>query len=464
MSVLDRFLLGRARQSPAAFAGLVLRDEATGAPVTLAPQHRGMHRLWSAGDRSVVWAFAEGGKSTQLIARVAWELGRNPALRVNYVSGTVAQACRSVRAISRLLESPGYQRVFPHVRIQAQRDGGFTLAGRPPSMKDPSVTPGGLGLGSVLGQRFDLVVGDDLLDLDSTRTPQGRGSAWTALVSVHLSRLAPGGRVWLAGTAWHSDDALCRAAALSGWRSAKFPVMNTSGVPTWPARWPSDRIEQRKLELGPLQFSRVMMCEPLDEDSLVFRLEHVEAALAAGRDPAFATPAGARCIIACDPAWTVNKGSDESGIVCVAIDSSKVRHVFHVEGRRVHHDALVSRVIELARANRATVYCESNGAGAVIADLIGRQVPCKALPTTRTSKLARVEALSAELASGRWVFPCPLGAPGPELRKLCDELVAFQLDAHPGDRCSALLLACEGARAFDRRPRGGFRHINLNVR
>ena len=65
----------------------------------------------------------------------------------------------------------------------------------------------------------------------------------------------------------------------------------------------------------------------------------------------------------------------------------------HVEALRVHHDRLADRVVELARANKATAYVESNGAGGVIADQIGRRVPCKPLPTTRTSKQARVEAL-----------------------------------------------------------------------
>jgi hypothetical protein len=241
-----------------------------------------MHELWSAHARSVVYGSAELGKSSQLVARVAWELGSNPALRVSYVSGTESQAERVVRAVTRLVESQPVRRVFPGARVESRRDGGFTLAGRPSSAKDPSVTPTGLGQGSTLGARYDLVVGDDLLDLESTRTPQGREAAWSAFVSVHLSRLAPGGRVWLAGTAWHPDDVLHRAARLPGWHSARFPVLDASGAPTWPERWPPERVEARRLELGPLAFARVMMCEPLSAESLVFPVEHNARALASG--------------------------------------------------------------------------------------------------------------------------------------------------------------------------------------
>jgi hypothetical protein len=429
--------------------------------VKLAPHHRRMHATWNAHDRSVTWAFAEAGKTSQLIARFAFELARNPALRVNLVSGTLTQAEKTVRAVGRLLESPQVQRLFPGVTIET-RDGAITLTNRVTNAKDASLVPSGLGAGSVLGGRFDLVVGDDLLDLESTRTQQGREAAWVALVSVHLSRLAPGGRVWLAGTAWHVDDVLERAARLHGWHSERFPVVEGNGNPTWPERWPAERVEARRLELGPLTFGRVMMCQPLDEASLIFRPDDLDRALENGRNPAY-SPVGGRVIVAVDPAWTVGATSDESGIVMVVIDVDGFRHVTHVEGLRVDHDRLTARVVALASANRATVYVESNGAGGVIASNIGRRVPCRPLATTATSKRARVEALSAELASGRWVFRCPMGA-GAELRKLVNELQAFTFDTHAGDRASALLLSCEGARAIESRPKGGIYDKRLLIR
>jgi hypothetical protein len=138
----------------------------------------------------------------------------------------------------------------------------------------------------------------------------------------------------------------------------------------------------------------------------------------------------------------------------VVIDSSGYRHVTHVEGSKLNVDSLAERVVALAQANKATVYCESNGAGSVIAGIIGKRVPCKPLNTSATSKRARVEALSAELSSGRWAFSQPLGTPSEELRRLCQDLEVFSFEAHCGDRLSALLIACEGCRLFESKPRG----------
>jgi len=450
---VDAYLVLRARQSPTTFAGYVLRDATTNKPVKLAPQHRAMHALWN-GDRAVVWAFAEGGKTTNLAARLAWELGRNPGLRINVVGGALGQAEKLTESTRRLIESDAYARVFPGVAVAKAKDGAFWVTGRVAFSPSASVTPTGLGQGSVLGQRFDLVVGDDLLDLDSTRTQLGRDRAWQALTEVHLSRLTPGGRVWLSGTAWNSDDVLERAARLPGWVGRRFPVLDSHGRSTWPERWPLDRVELRRQELRHA-FSRVMMCAPLDESCLVFGPELIDRALLNGRMPHL-SPVGGRVLLGVDPAFSVGPGTDLSAIVMVVVDDSNIRHLTHVEASRMNHDQLVDRVSNLARANKATVYIEANAGGGVLATMLAKRVPTKGLYTTKQSKVARVEALNAELCSDQWAFSCPLGSPSAELRALCQELESFSLDpaVHTGDRASALLVACEGARSFVERPIG----------
>ena len=458
MSLFDGYRLHKARTDASSFAAFVLRDETSGEPVTLAPHHRAIHQLLSTRDRVVFWSFAEAGKTSQLIARTAFELARNPRRRINIVSGTSQQAERTTRAVKNLIESPQFQQLFPGFSV-SMREGALTVDGLGTSAKDPSVTPSGLGLGSVLGQRFDLVIGDDLLDIESTRTAAGRESAWSALLQVHLSRLAPGGRVWIAGTAWHTDDVMHRAAKLQGWASAKFPVCDDAGRSAWPERWPSERIEQRRIELGPIPFARVMKCTAIDASTLVFTAEMIDQAVALGRSP-YVSAIGGRGLLAIDPAWSVGPQSDETGIVHVTIDAaregSRIRHVVNVMGVRKNIDDLVSFAVAHSRANgKIPIYIEDNGAGKAIALAIGKQVPCVPVNTNATNKRTRVETLSAELASGRWAFSQPTGTPSPELRLLCDELSIFSFDTHCGDRASALLLASEAARKFEDKPRGG---------
>ena len=180
---------------------------------------------------------------------------------------------------------------------------------------------------------------------------------------------------------------------------------------------------------GPVRFMATMLLPRRHERSgpSGFRAEDLERALANGLATQYSEIPQGRVVIGVDPAWTSKPGADESGIVMCTIDRDGFRHLTQVEGWRLDYQKLTNRVIELARVNRATVYIESNGAGALIADAIGRKVPCKPLATTKPAKEARVEALSAELASGRWIFRQPLGSPGPELRKLLSDMPDLHL-------------------------------------
>jgi hypothetical protein len=460
LALLSGILEARARRDPLVFAKIALWDERSGAPVKVAAHQKAMMRCWQGTKRSVQCAPSEFAKSVTFAVWIAWRIGSDPSLRVGLLSGTREQACRLLKLVAIVINGRAYQRVFPGAGIDRLTVDELAIKGRPGTLKDPNILAGAFDLSSMLGSRFDLVCCDDIVSRDATRTASARDAAYQGFLSVTGSRVAPDGEIHIVGTAEHSDDVPHRLAQLPGWTLRNYPALDAAGRPTFADRWPQERIESRRLELGPIGFQRAMMCVPVDEATLVFRPEDLQRALELGRSGLY-SPFGGRTLIAVDPAWTVTSTSDESGIVGVTVDDAGYRHVFHVEGLRVHHDGLADRVVALAAANRATVYCESNGAGGVIASLIGRRVPCKPLPTTATSKRARIEALSAELASGRWVFRCPLGSPSPELGKLVDELGTFSLDSHTGDRASALLLACEAVRTLEQRRKG--RQFLLNT-
>jgi hypothetical protein len=147
-----------------------------------------------------------------------------------------------------------------------------------------------------------------------------------------------------------------------------------------------------------VRFAAAMMCEATSEAALCFRQEDIDRALSNGQATEYSDIPSGRVVIGCDPAWTSRPGADESGIAMVLVDDTGYRHLSLVEGWRIPHERLVDRLVELARANRATVYIESNGAGGLIADAVAKRAPCRASPTSRSSKESQVEQLSAELA------------------------------------------------------------------
>lgn len=446
--------LVRARHDLEVFATLVLVDETTGQPIrTLAPHQRSMIRRWLKLDRTVSIASSGMGKSILAAVYVAWRIGRNPSTRAAILSGTKEQGVKMMRLVQIVMRHSAYLEVFPHAVIDRSTLDELSIASRPKSQKDMNVIASAFDLSSMLGSRVDLAICDDVATLDGVRTPNARDAAYQAFLAVTSSRIEPGGQIHVTNTALHSDDLPHRLGRLPGWELERYPAADENGNPTFPARWSIEKIEATRL-LGSVVYAREVRCVPVDASTLVFSQESIELALRNG-STAHISPVGGRVVIGCDPAWTVGAQSDESGIVMCVIDGAGYRHLTFIEGGKRTPDQLADRLVALARANKATIYVESNGAGGVIAGIVAKRAPCVALQTNRTNRIARVEALNAELSSGRWAFSQPLGQPSVELRKLVDDLSVFNLESHTGDRLSALLLACEGIRTLEAKPKGG---------
>ena len=454
MSALD-YLLERARLDPVVFVQVVVKDEISGQPLDLTDDQKHMLRFWHAHERTVLHSYPEAGKSTLITAYGAFRAGQDATLRIGIISGTEGQSQRDVQYFAIHVSRPEYAWVFPDRRIERQTADAIWLTGRPETMKAPSVVGGSPDLSSLQGRRLSLALVDDVVPLEAVYS-QSRRDRDDANMSANIgSRLAPGGQIHCVGVALHPDDQLHRMARRPGYHYGKYPVLRPDGSSAWESRWPLARAMQRKLEIGPIRFAAAYLCEAMSEASLCFPQASIDRALSNGLATQF-SPIGGRCIVGVDPAFTVTRSADESGICLVSIDVDGYRHLAHVEGIRVHHEALVARVVELCRINKAVCYIEKNAGGGILCDMISKHVPCKGLNTSAQSKAARIEAAAMELASGRWVFRQPLGYPSPELTKLVSELQMLSADPgrHLGDRASCWLIAGEGARAFENRPKG----------
>lgn len=159
-----------------------------------------------------------------IVARAAFELGRDVNMRCKVVSDTDKNARNRVMEISRLLRTPKYRLVYPHVRASSERsrqgvrrkgDPEYVrrqwtqheiLLERPGEAIDPSVQAFGI-MGAGIGGRGDLILFDDVVNQkNAVDEPKYREKIVEDFDMVWMSRREPWGRVGLIGTLWHQQD------------------------------------------------------------------------------------------------------------------------------------------------------------------------------------------------------------------------------------------------------------------
>jgi len=188
--------------------------------------------------RLIIIAPPESAKTTWAIsAYIGCRVGFWPeqSIIIGSVSGPVAEKrSMSVRTI---VTDEAWQQTFPNITPVISKEGlkwrgdEWSLApkGRPyPGRLHPTLAAYGTG-GSVIGSRADLVLADDLLDFDNTRTQHQRDlvTTWThnSLLSRRKSKR---GRAVVIGTAWHHDDLYQRLIRGGNWVVCRMQLESDS--------------------------------------------------------------------------------------------------------------------------------------------------------------------------------------------------------------------------------------------
>ena len=196
--------------------------------------------------RLLIIGTPESAKTTWVLAYAACHIGFFPErpIVVAAVSGPVAEK-RSI-ALRNVVGSAEFAETFPTVRPAAGMpwtttewsvaEGGEPHAGR----LHPTVSAYGTG-GSVTGSRAQLIIADDLLDFDNTRTQHQRGLVDAWLHTSLLSRLtAQTGRAILIGNVHHHDDAYMRLSKSEGWVTCRIPLLSAGREVVATITYPED--------------------------------------------------------------------------------------------------------------------------------------------------------------------------------------------------------------------------------
>lgn len=416
------------------------------------------HREWAAAvverPRVAVVCGPEMGKTSLLaIALPLWRLGRNPNLRIAIISETATQGARPLAAIREAIaQNQRLQEVFPHLRpaggAREKWSDTEILVERTDTLKEPSIIALGVG-GPLLGVRLELAILDDCVSFESAWTAAQRAKTLAWFRSTLIGRIVSTGQVVALGNPWHREDLLGHLQ-----QSGEYHVIRTAaelpdGSPSWPEVWPRERLEQRRRELGLVEYRRQMLLEPPADEGSRFSAEWFESAFRAASSEgavvvdSFAGPGVAFSGV--DLGVGQEARHDESVIFTLAKLPGGRRRVLNIERGRWQAPELISRLMSTQQRYRSRLRVESNGAQAFITQLLrSKGVSVEGHVTTATAKSDPhfgIESLAAELEQGRWLIP-----DAPATRRWAQECLSYSPSEHTPDGLMASWMAREAAR------------------
>lgn len=153
------------------------------------------------------------GKSALVAYRVAWEITRNPAVRVLYISSTANLAEKQLKFIKDILTSKTYQFYWPDMLNPDEGKREKWTASeisvdhpirKVEAIRDPTVFIAGLTTG-ITGMHCDIAVLDDVVVKENAYTEEGRTKVqeqYSLLSSIE----GADAKEWIVGTRYHPKD------------------------------------------------------------------------------------------------------------------------------------------------------------------------------------------------------------------------------------------------------------------
>ncbi len=153
------------------------------------------------------------GKSAMVAYRVAWEITRNPAIRVLYISSTANLAEKQLKFIKDILTNKIYRRYWPEMvnEDEGKREKWTNSEisvdhplRRVEAIRDPTIFTAGLTTG-IVGMHCDIAVLDDVVVGDNAYSDEGRSKVQTQY-SFLASIEGADAKEWIVGTRYHQKD------------------------------------------------------------------------------------------------------------------------------------------------------------------------------------------------------------------------------------------------------------------
>ena len=310
-------------------------------------------------------------KSALIAYRVAWELTKDPTLRVLYISSTSNLATKQLKFIKDILTSDVYRLFWPLMveKEEAKREKWTEReisvdhpSRKDEAIRDPSIFTAGL-TSNIVGMHCDIAVLDDVVVQGNAYTEEGRSKVldqYGLLSSIETANA----REWLVGTRYHPKDLyaellqmeieeydelgnVCNATALFEVQERQVEsIGDGTGEFLWPlqqrpgdGKWFgfNDRIlaQKRAQYRNKLHFRAQYYNDPHDVDSSPIQrnlFQYYDINFLSRRDGRWMFK-GERLNVfaAVDFAYSTGKKSDYTSIVVVGVNGSNDYYILEID-------------------------------------------------------------------------------------------------------------------------------------
>lgn len=178
--------------------------------------HQELIRWWNRSDaksHQLVLLPRDHQKSALIAFRVAWEITRNPAIRVLYISSTSNLAEKQLKLIKDILTSKTYRFYWPDMiseeESKREKWTNTEISVDHPKRKqevvrDPTVFIAGLTT-TITGLHCDIAVMDDVVIDENAYSPEGRKKV-SDQIGYLASITGTDAKMWAVGTRYHPLD------------------------------------------------------------------------------------------------------------------------------------------------------------------------------------------------------------------------------------------------------------------
>lgn len=285
--------------------------------------------------------------------------------------------------------------------------------------------------------RPDLVVVDDIENDEQVTSRQQRDKLERWFKRVVSNIVGPDGALLVIGTILHHDSLLSRLLKQTDvyvtrlWRAIK-----EDGKPLWPARWPIERLDAKRKEIGARDFATEFMNDAANEEDQIFDPGKWKYFRDEDLKGLKMTVVGA-----IDPAIGQKARNDDTAAAIVAEADGRY-YVLRVVIKKLKFQAQGELVVSLCREWPVVKFgvetiAYQEALKQHIEDLSARdglQIPCVAVEDRSSDKITRISRLAPLFEQERILFPSASSSHwSPDVRKCIDQFEALGCSTNAHD-------------------------------